>query len=95
MSHHSLTDEQEAILRRGGLVLADLLDYHCRLPEWEDAGMFGDEYCAKCEHKGPACHMAALETPYLVYHFCAWCEQRVYDAAHPEMVGGAPERVAA
>lgn len=90
----TLTDEETAILKRGGLVLADLLDYRCRLPEWEDGGMFGDEYCPKCGHKPSGCHMGALESEHLVYHFCAWVEQRAWDAAHPETVR-APERRAA
>ena len=72
----SLSDEETAILARGGLCLADMLDYRCRLPEWIADGVFGDEYCAKCEHKGDACHMATIETRYLVYHFCAWVDER-------------------
>ena len=91
----TLTNEQAALLLRGGLTLADLLDYRCRLPEWADGGMFGDEFCAACEHQRTAsCHMGAAETPYLVYQFCAWCEQRAWDAAHPEMAT-APERAVA
>lgn len=86
MTQHSLTDEQEAILRRGGLCLADLLDYRCRLPEWAADGMFGDEFCAKCEHKPDGCHSGAMETRWLVYHFCAYVEQRVYEAENPEEV---------
>ena len=82
----TISDEEKAILARGGLTLADLLDYHCRLPEWADSGVFGDEFCAKCEHRGDACHMGALETEYLVYHFCAWQEEREWAAAHPEVV---------
>ena len=82
----TISDEEKAILARGGLTLADLLDYHCRLPEWADSGVFGDEFCAKCEHKPDACHMGAIETRYLVYHFCAFIEGREWDMAHPQVI---------
>jgi len=82
----TISDEEKAILKRGGLCLADLTDYRCRLPEWADAGVFGDEYCCQCEHRGDACHMGTLETPRLVYQFCAFCEEREYEAQHPEAV---------
>jgi len=86
----TISDEEKAILERGGLCLADLLDYHCRLPEWADSGVFGDEFCrggeCGCSYLDIGCHSSALTSPGLVAEFAEWVKQREWDMAHPQVV---------
>jgi len=81
MTQHSLTPECERIIQRGGLVLADLLDSRCRLPDWEaklanGETLVGSSYCPECEYRHTTvCHSAAVSAHYLIYWFCAWVDE--------------------
>ena len=73
---HTLPDEQEAVLQRGGLCLASLFAPPCCLAEWSErrvaAGAFCDDELAGCSYRGIGCKSAAISSPYILAEFCEW-----------------------
>ena len=77
---HTLTAEQERVLRRGGLCLADMLTGPCCLSGWETRGTMGVTFCndteSGCSYLGIGCKLAAMESPRLLDEFIEWLAAR-------------------
>jgi len=73
---HTLTAEQERVLRRGGLCLADMLTGPCCLSSWETRGIAGVTFCNDteqgCSYQTIGCKRAAMESPRLLDEFIEW-----------------------